>query len=99
MLIVYALFFLWLFSKAVNNAYEEFVLNVGDFDERIFLGDDAAEEIGTPAKTAQPAELSERMQVKKNLQQHMDRVSIVFWEDTFQFIVLARRVSGHHLDI
>lgn len=60
-------------SKAINKEYEEHVLNVGDFDERIFLGENANEEIGTPAKPSLGiTELAERMrEVKGNLQQHM----------------------------
>ena len=53
-------------SKSINQAYEMYVLSVGDFDERIFLGDDSSTEIGTPAKsTISTGDLAERMQVKK----------------------------------
>ncbi|ESO96313.1 hypothetical protein LOTGIDRAFT_227069 [Lottia gigantea] len=57
-------------SKSINNAYEEYVLSVGDFDERIFLGEDAEEEIGTPGKSG--ADLAEQMQAKRSLKQHVD---------------------------
>ncbi|KAJ8259215.1 hypothetical protein COCON_G00182270 [Conger conger] len=63
-------------NKAVNREYEEFVLTVGDFDERVFLGADADEEIGTPRKVpSEPPEgqLSARMQVECNLQQHFEK--------------------------
>ncbi|XP_068598197.1 retinoblastoma-like protein 1 [Brachionichthys hirsutus] len=42
-------------NKAMNREYEEYVLTVGDFDERVFLGADADEEIGTPRKIIQEA--------------------------------------------
>ena len=59
--------------KAINNAYEEYVLSVGDFDERIFLGEDAEEEIGTPGGQ-RVANLSDEMQ-RRSLKQHVEEVS------------------------
>ena len=36
--------------KTLENLYHEFVLTRGDFDERIFLNNQADEQIGTPVK-------------------------------------------------
>ncbi|ELT96854.1 hypothetical protein CAPTEDRAFT_120947 [Capitella teleta] len=48
--LIYLMFFVD-FSKTINGTYEEYVLNLCDLDERIFLGDEAYIEIGTPAKS------------------------------------------------
>lgn len=64
-------------SKSMNNEYEAYVLSVGDFDERVFLGSEADEEIGTPTKYRDEGtgELAERLQMKANLQQHIDETN------------------------
>ncbi|XP_058135994.1 retinoblastoma-like protein 2 isoform X1 [Dasypus novemcinctus] len=62
--------------KAISKAYEEYVLSVGNLDERIFLGEDAEEEIGTFSRclnTGSGTETAERVQVKNILQQHFDK--------------------------
>jgi len=65
-------------SKEINAKYETYVLNVGDFDERIFLGDDSTMEIGTPAKGSLVAayDSSERLQITRNLLQNYHNVSL-----------------------
>ncbi|NXE00139.1 RBL1 protein, partial [Chaetorhynchus papuensis] len=62
-------------SKAVNKEYEEYVLTVGDFDERVFLGADAEEEIGTRKFPADvPGEkTAARAHVECHLQQHFEK--------------------------
>lgn len=62
-------FFIFFSSKALNKEYEEYVLTVGDFDERVFLGADADEEIGTPRKIARDSSACQ-----KNAQQHVEKV-------------------------
>uniref|UniRef100_K7GE50 RB transcriptional corepressor like 1 n=1 Tax=Pelodiscus sinensis TaxID=13735 RepID=K7GE50_PELSI len=62
-------------NKALNKEYEEYVLSVGDFDERVFLGADAEEEIGTPQKFAvdMPVGKTTRAYVECHLQQHFEK--------------------------
>ncbi|XP_020784066.1 retinoblastoma-like protein 1 isoform X2 [Boleophthalmus pectinirostris] len=57
-------------NKAMNREYEEYVLTVGDFDERVFLVADADEEIGTPRKAVhEPLHTAAHSQ----LQQHFEK--------------------------
>ncbi|XP_071968323.1 retinoblastoma-like protein 1 isoform X2 [Engystomops pustulosus] len=63
-------------NKALNREYEEYVLTVGDFDERVFLGVDADEEIGTPRKfltELPPGNCTPRKNLESTLQQHYEK--------------------------
>ncbi|XP_072773232.1 retinoblastoma-like protein 1 isoform X4 [Taeniopygia guttata] len=62
-------------SKTLNKEYEEYVLTVGDFDERVFLGADAEEEIGTRKFPADvPGEkTAARTHMECHLQQHFEK--------------------------
>ena len=60
---------------SINKEYDQHVLNIGDFDERIFLNDNAHEELGTPQTSA--SELSERMLLKQGLKQHIEETKVL----------------------
>ncbi|KAM7150635.1 retinoblastoma-like protein 1 isoform 3-T8 [Macrochelys suwanniensis] len=63
-------------NKALNKEYEEYVLSMGDFDERVFLGADAEEEIGTPRKFAADMPVGKtttRAHVECHLQQQFEK--------------------------
>ncbi len=46
-------------AKNVRKDYESYVLSIGEYDERVFLGEDANDEIGTPSRLTSDGDVSE----------------------------------------
>lgn len=70
-------------SKAINKAYEEYVLTEGDFDERVFLCDDADVKLGTPIK--RQLQESRKEQNKKDVLDHL--AAVINVKNQFMFTV------------
>jgi retinoblastoma-like protein 1 len=70
-------------TKNIRKDYESYVLSIGEYDERIFLGDDANEEIGTPTKmtgcssSTSDSELGEKMHARRNLATQFDGSNLI----------------------
>ena len=68
--------------KNVRKEYEVYVLNIGEYDERVFLGEEAIKEIGTPTKakvgTPKDSELADKIGVaKRNLEGEFGRTNLI----------------------
>ncbi len=65
-------------AKNVRKDYEAHVLGIGEYDERVFLGEDANEEIGTPTKLMGGSnnelhhDLGEKVHARRNLSTQFD---------------------------
>ena len=64
-------------AKTVRKDYETHVLSIGEYDERVFLGEDANEEIGTPSKFSggDASELGEKITARRTLSTQFDGCS------------------------
>ncbi|CAB4061237.1 RBL1 [Lepeophtheirus salmonis] len=67
-------------SKAIRKEYEAYVLSIGEYDERVFLGENAVNEAGTPTKCGNPdtGEPGEKIQMaRRNLVRQFDGNSLI----------------------
>merc|ERR1719495_596886 len=55
-------------NKNIRRDYEIHVLSIGEYDERVFLGEEANEEIGTPTKRMVSGELEAGLLGRRQLQ-------------------------------
>jgi len=53
--------------KNICKDYETFVLSIGEYDERVFLGEEANTEIGTPTKRTHDLELGQQIVGRRNV--------------------------------
>eukprot|EP00092_Neocalanus_flemingeri_P022394 GFUD01024287.1.p1 GENE.GFUD01024287.1~~GFUD01024287.1.p1 ORF type:complete len:1025 (-),score=334.13 GFUD01024287.1:159-2831(-) len=66
-------------SKNIRKDYETYVLSIGEYDERVFLGEEANEEIGTPTKMLGQAdkELGQQIIGRRNLHTQFSSGSLI----------------------
>jgi retinoblastoma-like protein 1 len=66
-------------NKSLSQEYDRFILSQGEFDEHIFLGEDAYLQIGTPSKTmtAPNTPFEARSKVSRNLARHFEKASVL----------------------
>jgi len=67
-------------SKNMRRDYETYVLSIGEYDERVFLGEEANEEIGTPTKMLGHSDMELGQQIvgrRRNLQTEFNSGSLI----------------------
>ena len=68
-------------AKMIRKDYEAIILSVGEYDERIFLDQDAIEEIGTPANIAgvndKVGSENNRVATSRNLSMQFDGPNLI----------------------
>eukprot|EP00794_Sanderia_malayensis_P018721 gene18721-20610_t len=66
--------------KHLHQDYDEHIVSTGDFDERVFLGEDASHEVATPLKMNSSSALDidqiGRSHLRRNLQDNFDQPSL-----------------------
>lgn len=79
--------------KSIRKEYEAYVLSIGEYDERVFLGDDAEEDIGTPAATSGTGSTAQ-----KSDESNLDK-QIAGWKESGTRLIPMTPLSGKHLII
>nr|ALB00261.1 retinoblastoma protein [Tigriopus japonicus] len=69
-------------AKNVRKDYEAYILSIGEYDERVFLGEDANEEIGTPSKfsghnVVDVSDVGEKLVARRNLNTQFEGSNLI----------------------